>query len=142
MESLGPEINVGVVASDRLDELKLFTWAPDTPLVLADLTRREAAGFGVTNELSAMVPYDVPQSWADELDQTEGVEGIRYRGRFDPGDPGRAVAHFGPAGEAERPTGRGKKIGAALRRRLEQECKIRVAPAPSSTEVTIAAPDW
>lgn len=140
LESLGPEVTNGVLASEHLDRLKLYAWTPQEPLILADLTDRRAVGFGVTNELSTMTPYDVPQAWADALDQVGAVEGIHYRARFDIGDTARAVAHFGAAGVAVRPTGRGKKIGVALRRRLENECEIRVAPAPSSAEVTIALP--
>ena len=142
LESLGPEIDNGVVASERLDQLKLYQWTPERPLSPADLTSRAAVGFGVTNELSTMTPYDIPQAWAAAFDSDAGYEGVYYRSRFDPSDTERAVAHFGPAGEAQRPKGRGRPVGVRLRARLERECNLRVAPRPSAAEVTTVELDW
>ncbi len=55
----------------------------DRPLVNADLTAVAAIGCGVTNELSTMVPYTVPQLWASAVDEY-GWDGISYRTRFNP----------------------------------------------------------
>jgi hypothetical protein len=63
-------------------------------LRLANLTNRRALGYGVTNELSSMARYRVPQQYAEVFDQTRGqrggrrFHGIRYRTRFAPGPLG------------------------------------------------------
>jgi hypothetical protein len=56
LEVIGPEVARGVVATEFLDVRTLHARDLDTPLSLADLVSRRAAGFGVTNELSTMVP--------------------------------------------------------------------------------------
>lgn len=68
--------------------------------VLADLTSRNAAAFGVTRELCSMTPYSVPRKWARALSSSH--DGIEYHSRYTTGNV-RSVALFGPAGQADGP---------------------------------------
>lgn len=71
--------------------------AGERPLRLANVRVAAAADFGVTRELEAMTPYDVPVRWAAAFDAA-GFDGVWYGPRFSPGAAG-AVAAFGPAGQ-------------------------------------------
>lgn len=136
LESIGAEISNGVIAQEFLDRRRLFQWTPPGPLRAADLVSRRAVGFNVTNELSTMTPYTVPQTWAGAFDGA-GFAAVSYRTRFDTGATSRGVAHFGPAGTAGRKVGPGKPIDDALRQRLERECGVVVAPPPSLSALTV-----
>jgi hypothetical protein len=64
---------------------------------LADFSDAGAIALGVTNELSTMYPYDIPQEWARAL-SLSGFEGITYRSRFDSRDHSLDLAIFDKAG--------------------------------------------
>ena len=64
--------------------------------VFADMTTSKAASHGVTIELTAMQPYEIPQAWAEGL-HSAGFDGIRYLPRFTPGQDA-ALAVFGNTG--------------------------------------------
>lgn len=68
---------------------------------VADLQVAAAAPYGVTRELETMVPYAVPQAWAEAFD-TLGHDGVAYGPRFTPGDSS-AVAVFDEAGARDWP---------------------------------------
>ncbi len=137
LEVIGPELENGVVAAEFLDARRLFSFTLSSPAKAADLPSRRAAGFGVTNELSTMTPYVVPCAWAEALHERR-FAAIRYRTRFDTSEAARGVAHFGRSGEARRAPGKAIAVDAALRRRLEHECNIQVAPAPAMSDLEIA----
>ena len=65
------------------------------PVVLADLTDRDAVQHGISRELTPMTPYDIPRQWAEALSAGHG--GIEYLSCFTSGDL-RSVAIFGSAG--------------------------------------------
>jgi hypothetical protein len=101
LETLGPELAAGgVVTRSFLAARRDWVLAYDRPLELADLTARRAVGFGVTNELATMTPYDVPQGWAEAFHDA-GWDGIAYRARFDPAGDAPSVALFDVAGVHE-----------------------------------------
>lgn len=133
LETIGPELAGGVISSVFLDQRRLFSWEPPEPLRTADLSSRRAVGFGVTNELSAVTPYAMPQRWAAALSESFG--GITHRTRFDTGPVARGVAHFGPAGLAERRAGPGRRIGEDLRQRLHHECSVTALAPPLADEL-------
>jgi RES domain len=144
LESIGPELSSGVIASSYLEDRRLYALELSSPLRLADLASRRAIGSGVTDELSTMVPYKIPQAWARKFDET-GFEGIRYRTRFDTGERPRGIARFGASGPAKGATRAGKgaaggsrQIDESLRRRLEAECGVTVAGMPALGELEIA----
>ncbi len=83
----------------------------------ADLLSRRAIGFGVTNELSTMVPYDTPRRWSAAL-RGSGFDGISYRTRFDTGPTSRGRALFGPAGLA--------RHRIVVRRSIDHEFRLRL----------------
>jgi len=94
-----------------------------------------AANFGVTRELPVMVPYVVPQAWAQALD-VFGFEALVASLRF---TPGRAlgVALFGDAGErGDWPTDPEPAPAAAIAVRMG----IRVVATPRSSELTFIEP--
>lgn len=134
LEFLGPGLANTVVPPSLLAGRALFAVDLPARVRLANTASRRAAGFGVTNQLAAMTPYEVPQAWAATFDGA-GFGGVAYRGRFDPGPHARAVALFGPAGEAGWPVGPGRPIGAGLLQRLERDCGIRVAPPPRLSQL-------
>ena len=97
LETIGPEMIGGVIAREFLAARVVWALAYDRPLQLADLTDPRATGFGVTNELTTMVPYTVPQAWATAFDDI-GADGISYRTRFNIASEATGVALFDIAG--------------------------------------------
>ena len=137
IESIGHELGNGVISSEYLDARRIFGWELAAALPVANLVSRRAVGFDVTNELSTMTPYGIPQAWARALHEA-GHGGIRYRTRFDTGATARGIAHFGPAGPAHRPAGRPVAIDQRLRQRLHDECGLRIVPPPRLDELEVA----
>lgn len=97
LETIGPELAGRAVARRFLSERTVWALAYDRPLELADLVSPGAVGFGVTNELSTMVPYDVPQQWATAFHH-DGRDGVAYRTRFNTGPDATGLALFDDAG--------------------------------------------
>lgn len=97
VETIGPELSGRTIARQFLDDRIVWALAYDRAVVLADLSADEAVGFGVTNELSTMVPYVIPQTWANAFQQ-QGWDGISYRTRFNTGATATGVALFDDAG--------------------------------------------
>jgi hypothetical protein len=137
VESIGPELQCGVISDAYLNERALYMWQPTKPLRLADLTSGTALIHGVTNELSTMTPYAVPQQWAAAF--TTIAEGVFYRSRFDTRIPERAVAHFGPSGLSPRAKGRQQLVTADIRMRLTDEFGIQIAGPPSLSQLRVAS---
>ena len=104
LESIGVEWTAGRPLSPAfLLQRRVYTWAVTRPTRLADLVSRRAVGFNVTNELSAMTPYAVPQLFAELFDRVlsgrrRAFDGIRFRTRFDTAPAPRGIALFGDAG--------------------------------------------
>ena len=116
LETIGPEWLSGRTLSPGFVRLRvLHTWRLAEPKRMANLVSRRAVGFRVTNELSSMTPYDVPQAFAQLFDglRRSGrpvFEGIRFRTRFDTDPHARGVALFGAAGNAEDPRSDAREI--------------------------------
>jgi hypothetical protein len=98
LDCIGPEMAKRTVTVAFLAERTVWALAYDRALRLADLGHAAAVGFGVTNELSTMVPYDVPQAWANAF-AGEGLDGIAYITRFSTGPEVTGLALFDAAGE-------------------------------------------
>lgn len=105
LEVLGDELLGGTVSDDMLRKRTVWVLESDLGLSLADLCHPTALGFGVTNELSTMVPYSTPQAWATALADA-GFDGIAYRTRFNPTARPTGLAVFGPAGARDLPARR------------------------------------
>lgn len=97
LETIGPELTGLPVARTFLAERTVWILGYDRPLELADLCHPAAVGFGVTNELSTMVPYSRPQAWAEAFAE-RGLDGISYRTRFSTEREPTGVALFDEAG--------------------------------------------
>jgi len=142
IEVLGPEIAGGSVHEEDLRSRSVFGLDPmlTTPYRVANLVDRRAAGFGVTNELSMMTPYDLPQQWASALFRA-GLQGIQYRCRFDPGPIAAGLALFDRSGQNSKnwPTS-GKRSAWSLRKRLFTEYGVRTIQTPSIRDLPAARP--
>jgi hypothetical protein len=103
LEYIGREMKGAVIGVEYLRQRILWCLRYDASFPLADLSSGRARSFGVTNELAAMQPYDVPQSWAAAFAH-EGFEGIHYRSVHDTRDESRALAIFDEAGSHDWPT--------------------------------------
>jgi RES domain len=133
MEVLGPEITDGEVSEEDLRTRSVFGLDPKLTGTyrIANLVDRRAAGLGVTNELSDMTPYTIPQQWASALYRA-GFRGIRYRTRFDTGPDVAGLALFGRAGSnPQRWPVSGRRSAWSLRAQLLAKCRIQTIPTPS-----------
>lgn len=139
LELIGPELAGGVVSEEFLAARRIHRLTSDADVVLADTASRRAAGFGVTNELSTMVDYAIPQAWAGAL-HAHHYGGIAYKLRFDPGVSAGGVALFGTRGQHDRPADVGTPIDEAVLERLRTECGVVVAPRPRLDQLVVAEP--
>ena len=71
---------------------------PNPRARLAATTRRAAGGYGLTNELTTMLPYDLPRDWAAAF-RAHGFDGIRHILRHDPRARPGGVSWFGRVGD-------------------------------------------
>lgn len=123
---------IKILAPVDLQRRRLFSAVPP-PLRLADTTAPAAYSFGVTVEMSAIMPYDLPQQWAQAL-AAHGTEGLIGLCRHDPSGRARNIAVFGPTGTPARRAGwtvertrmdRDPQLMADLRR-----LRVRTVPVP------------
>lgn len=94
-ERLGIVALSGHIPSSDADDLAV-TLLDNVSGRFAAVSTPASAAFGITTELTSMVPYTVPQAWACAFDEA-GFVGIRYVPRYTPG-PASAWAVFGEAG--------------------------------------------
>ncbi|TJZ94449.1 RES domain-containing protein [Actinacidiphila oryziradicis] len=114
LESFGPDWCAGepaiVLIPRFVKERVVHEYELPRTVGTANLSSRGAVAFRVTNELSNMTPYDVPQKYAQVFDQTPGRRrthqflGIRFRTRFDTGPVTHGLALFGEEGERAWPS--------------------------------------
>ena len=101
-ERVGPVLGAAVaVPESLLEDVVVSRLRLPHAREVADVQSTAAGDFGVTRELETMVPYAVPQLWAQALDAA-GHRGVRYGPRFTPGDRS-AVALFDDEGAREWP---------------------------------------
>lgn len=96
-ERVGPVLGGAVaVPESLLEDVVVSRLRLPQERVVADLQSTTAGDHGVTRELETMVPYAVPQVWAQAFDRA-GHAGVRYGPRFTPGGCS-AVALFDDEG--------------------------------------------
>ncbi len=142
LEVLGLEMSGGTVHIDDLTTRSVYPLDPThLPTPIANLAHRRATGYGVTNELSTMTPYHLPQQWATALLEA-GFHGLRYRTRFDPGPAARGLAIFGPTGlnPWQWPIPETPTPAVALRRQLSLTCGITTIDTPPLSALPAAPP--
>lgn len=105
LEAIGAEFLGRPVSRSFLSERTVWALSYDRSLELADTCHARARGFGVTNELSSMVPYTVPQAWALAFAKA-GWDGVSYRARYVTAPHATAVAVFDEAGSHDWPATR------------------------------------
>jgi hypothetical protein len=108
-------------------------YTPDM-LVLADTEHHHATGFGVTRELSTIVPYMLPQWWAQALHETGpyDLSGIRFEPRHAVGR--QAAALFGPRGRGDWRTDDPVRLDAGTLRRELQATGTAVLEPPAAPD--------
>lgn len=137
LEVIGPDIEAGAVSESLLSRRRLRRLALPGSRRVADLTDRRARGFGVTAEISTVVPYDLPQQWSVAL-RCAGAEGVLYHLRHDPSFRRSGVGLFGKAGERRSwDRGREIRIGDELRERLARDCHIRILVIPRAAGLRV-----
>lgn len=136
LEVIGPDLERGAISARFLSDRSLRKLRVPEEQELSNLTSRQAVRFGVTTEISTVVPYGCPQAWAAKL-RAVGSEGVVYWARHDPAH-GEAVALFAPHGEQKNwKRGREIAISRRLLDRLRRECGVEVIDVPRSDELTI-----
>jgi hypothetical protein len=136
LEKLGEKMAGAGVGVDFFTELRLSRIHAPGRADLAELSHGHAAGFGVTNELSSMTPYDMPRRWAAHFD-SHGFSGVRYHTRFNPKCNGAGIALFGDEGEHDWSVLNEEEFGPGHFLELEQAFGIRVVTRPAKAELTI-----
>jgi len=128
----------GVVARSDVTRRAMFSATPPE-LRLADTLALLAHRFGGTGELSALVPYDLPQAWAQSL-RSHGFAGLVGLCRHDPSLTARNVAIFGPSGVLARRAGwttRRSDLLSDLQLAAElAELNVQVASVPHTVPIT------
>lgn len=100
VEMIGPESSHRPISRTFLASRTIWTLGYNRAMDLADLQHSSPLGFGVTNELASMVPYDVPQMWATAL-ASQSLDGLKYRTRFSTGPVATGLAIFDEAGSKD-----------------------------------------
>lgn len=96
-ERVGPVLGgAAAVPESLLEDVVVSRLRLPEGRVVADLQSSAAGDHGVTRELETMVPYAVPQVWAQAFDRARHA-GVRYGPRFTPGERS-AVALFDDEG--------------------------------------------
>jgi hypothetical protein len=136
LEVVGADRMGGLISHDFIRERGLRELPVPRELVIGDLTSRKAAGYGLTAEIGTIVPYDLPQAWAEKLRESR-CDGLVYWLRHDP-SRAEGWALFGPQGERKYwKRGRELPISGEIVGRLRRECRIEVVRVPTSGELTI-----
>lgn len=105
---------------------------PDPQGRLAATTRRAAGRFGLTGELSTLLPYDLPRRWAAAF-RSHGSAGIRHELRHDPRARPGGVALFGSAGAP----GWSDGVPQQLTVTMVAESGVQVFPPPRIAALTL-----
>ncbi len=137
LEVFGPHRSGGLIAAEELARRRLHRLRVPWPCSLADLTSRQAAGFGLTLEVHSLPRYDLTQAWARSL-RDGGAAGLLYLARHDPA-AGECVALFGPSGE-KADWDRGQEMSPGepwLIEQLWRQCRIRVVDRPRTDQLPV-----
>ena len=139
LEVIGPERMGGGISTLFFDRRRFRRLRLPRPTRLADLTSRRCAGFGITLEIHAVVPYDRTQAWASGFHRA-GAGGLLYFVRHDPSG-GKGVALFSKAGERKSwRRGRELPISPKILARLRDECGFEIVEVPSLRQLRIVEP--
>lgn len=134
------EVFRGTGIVDRADVTRraLFTTSPPS-LELANTLAPAGHAFGMTAELSTVVPYERPQAWARGF-RRAGFDGLVGICRHDPSLQARNFAIFGPAGVVARRRGwvttRSTPLADAVLADELRELKVKVAAVPFTVPIT------
>jgi hypothetical protein len=126
---LGP-VTPGWVQARELREVA----PPDPKARLAATTRRAAGRFGITTELSTLLPYDLPRRWAAAF-RRHGLAGIRHELRHDPRARPSGLALFGSAGAPGWGDGERQRLSVSM----VVGCGVQVLEPPQAAVLTIVS---
>lgn len=126
---------LGPVSSDWVADRELRqTEPPDPDVRLAAVTRKAAGTYGITTELVALVPYDLPRRWAAAF-RAHGYDGIRHQLRHDHRARPSGVSLFGTAGASSLDDG----ARTPLTTSAVEAAGVPVHPPPTTAALTIVA---
>lgn len=136
-EALGARLSRAVVVPEiECDRRRISRLSLPWSVHAADTATEEAAGYGVTREMSASAEYGLTQRWALRL-REDGFGAISYEGRFNPARDAECLALFsdtpGQATCAEDPDPQAATEVAV-------DCGIRIAAPPSRAALTVTRP--
>lgn len=124
---------LGPVSTAWAADRELRQVAPPDPNARLAATTRQAAGrYGVTTELAAMIPYDLPRRWAAAF-RAEKFDGIRHQLRHDQRARPSGIAMFGPAGPADLDDGTRTPLTVPA----IEAAGVSVLPPPHSSVLTV-----
>lgn len=136
VEVLGHDIVDRVVPSSFFDRHVMWRLSPPGTVRAGDVTASAAFAFGVTAEISTLVPYTLSQRWAEAI-RMVGLDGVYFDMRHSPAFA-PALALFGEDGfRSGWDDGTSAEIGSRLVSRLEATFGLEVLPIPSSGELRI-----
>lgn len=139
LEVVGPDRTGGALCREFFDARRLHELHVDRPHALAHLAARPSASFGITAEISTLVPYDLPQAWAAALHRA-GADGVAYALRHDP-EGSLGCALFGEAGaHPELPVAASSSIPEALLAGLGLTASLVVLPRPRLDQLQLVEP--
>src|SRR5262249_58159121 len=121
----------GLIAPAEVARRVLATLYVPRAMILANTGHVRARAFGITAGISAIEEPDrgSTRSWAEAF-HAAGFQGIRYRVSHDPSQRAIGVALFGPAGEADWPTGAAEPIDSRLLQFVRRRYGLVVLPTP------------
>jgi RES domain len=138
-EALGPIDGSRVVTRQWFEDRSVRRLRLPRPTRVANTYAETASSHGVTLEISTIVPYDIPQTWAVALDQA-GYGGVTYLLRHSAA-PRRGIALFGATGERTSwRRGIARPLDDSMIRSLERAFGITIADRPSSRSLTFLDP--
>lgn len=124
---------LGPVTTDWVQDRELRELEPPDPAARLAATTRKAAGrYGITTELTTVLPYDLPRRWAAAF-CAHGFDGIRHQLRHDQRARPSGIALFGQAGVANFAVGRCD----VLTPEQMEWAGVQVLPPPSTVTLTI-----
>ncbi len=138
-EALGPTVGRRIVAGEWFEQRSVRLLRLPRPLRVACVVDASASRHGVTLEINTVIPYNIPQAWAEAVDAA-GFGGVAYLLRHS-ASPERGIALFSNAGERTSwRRGIASPLGPSIVRALERRFGIDVVDPPSTRSLTFSDP--
>ncbi|HDL41806.1 MAG TPA: RES domain-containing protein, partial [Actinobacteria bacterium] len=138
-EALGPTEGRRIVTSRWFEQRSVRLLRLPRAVRVASVVEPAASRHGVTLEINTVIPYTVPQAWAEAFD-VAGFGGVAYLLRHS-ASPERGIALFSAAGERTSwRRGIASPLAPSIVRALERRFGIEVVDPPSTRSLTLSDP--